>query len=372
MLRSLENISAGRFILKKDIQQFPHLDISQTKISKDAVFHKLINNYKLYFPQMATEPKIVDEIIQQNALSFIIRWELKSGDKKVKIVVKLPREDVASGVVEKEYKSLELLYERFQEFQRFSVPKPICYWPEYPAIVLVKVDGENLSKLIKEKANRFSTQNEIQFAAKSCYFCGEWLSVFHKVTRQHNGRYVLNSESFIPTISEKLRECSKLGIAKNLQNRIINVLKVRLNKYQGESLIVTGQHSDFVPWNVLISPGKINVLDFAGLKSGPIYEDLSLFLGTIESLPRYWRYSHTVAEKLQKSFVNGYGEDKISTGILELFLIKSMIKLLTWLKEDVSFNRIPLHKKLYAGWLRKKSIEFYISWLKRIAYGKKS
>jgi Ser/Thr protein kinase RdoA (MazF antagonist) len=107
---------------------------------------------------------------------------------------------------------------------------------------------------------------------------------------------------------------------------------------------VVGYHCDFAPYNVLLSPDRVSVIDFEGLQEGLIYEDICYFIGMIDSLPAY-HLDARMAERIKDCFLQGYTRHRsVDQAQLNAFMLVAMLKIVA---------RGPLLDGRVRGWVER-------------------
>ena len=76
---------------------------------------------------------------------------------------------------------------------------------------------------------------------------------------------------------------------------------------RGVEIPMAGRHSDFGPWNMLVSANKLTVLDFHDYDIGPAPEDVMKIIVHLDRSSRYLTSSGARYSLLLQSFLAGYG-----------------------------------------------------------------
>jgi hypothetical protein len=207
-----------------------------------------------------------------------------------------------------EFNILSELYPKFQSVPHCSVPKPILVIPEDEVFVMEFVAG----KLLMEEfvaARYFASRESFLKLKQSYYQCGQWLKFFQQFTGVHpTGKEAFNST--IDRCEQKLKviEQSKDSrCPKNFSMRIRDLIESQLSMLSGD-VLVTGRHSDFGNWNILVDPEGVTVFDFLGHQPDLFPIDATKMLTNIEDEKSYLLYSKSKLQELQDGFMLGYGE----------------------------------------------------------------
>jgi len=85
-------------------------------------------------------------------------------------------------------------------------------------------------------------------------------------------------------------------------------LHSQLSELSDEEISVAGRHGDFGPWNILVTPHEVTVLDFLGYQDDPLAIDILKMLVCLEDEKKCLTSSKWRIEALCKSFLEGYGQ----------------------------------------------------------------
>lgn len=294
-----------------------------------------------------------DSEIYEIALVPEKRWILKVH----RPVGATPEEITQRGkkCAEQEYRVLSFLWREFSHRStRLAVPQPLDYFPEQGALVVEKCPGEKLSQSLRW-ARWLPTTSRRRRLCQQVKMCGQWLALLHEITQRSgdpSGIYRRIEREFYGN----LQLCQALGLDSALARQIAAWFEQkRTIAFTGNHLIV-GHHGDFGPYNVLVSPEKVTVIDFEGWREGILYEDLCYFLSLIEAIPSR-HLSRKLAQEITESFLGGYGQP-LDSGSLAFFMLTAMVKIMAYspaLRPEVGW----LH-----AWKRHERVAFYTRWLR--------
>lgn len=207
-----------------------------------------------------------------------------------------------------EFDVLTELFPKYQSVPHCSVPKPVLVIPEDEIFVMEFVEG----KLLMEEfvaARYFSSKNSFLKLKQSYYQCGMWLNFFHRFTGVHQaGREVFCST--IERCEQKLKvieEANDSRCPKNLSSVIRDLIQSQLSMVS-DNVLVTGRHSDFGSWNIIVDPIGVTVFDFLGHQPDLLPIDVTKMLTNLEDEKAYLFYNNKRIQELQVSFLSGYGE----------------------------------------------------------------
>ncbi len=299
------------------------------------VLHKLTARYDLYFPDAKISPTISSITVTSRRHCDLARAELKFDGSTARICVKFPKDPKKRPTTPLErmgqdtkvdFETLSYLYERFQRVRGYSVVRPIAHFPEDMAVVTEEVEGENLHDLIKEKARLWHTGSEIDALRAHCRACGVWLRHFQEFTAQQR-RAALPAGRILERLRTDLDVCVTMGLPERVSLRLLRCCEEQLRSIDGRDVPVVGEHPDFQPDNILLSPAGVTVLDFTNFQYGSAYNDIARFLASLDFLQKNPLYRPGKIRTLKAAFLQGYGwsDSEMNAGLI-VYLIRYMVQ----------------------------------------------
>lgn len=267
------------------------------------------------------------------------------------------------------YQNLQYLYEKFQAFPGYSVIKPIACFPEYFAWISEENHGTDVWTIIRKKAKFYPSEKDMNLLKTYCYKCGRWLALFQQITRRPElDPFKFNQMiELLDTYLSRLVQRQYDTFPDKFRKMIIEYCQQIISLIPEEDRIVSGNHGDFCPGNILIHNDEIIVLDIEPAEYGTIYRDSTYFYHYLNSLLELPIYRPTIVTQLQKAFVQGFGIslDASEKKMITLYMIQNIIQSLLYLafdRQDISrYNKLPWYNKLYDKILFKK----YVHWLQK-------
>ncbi len=248
--------------------------------------------------------------------STIIFWRAKTEHGVQRFVSKtIEHHPINKAITEKEnqavveYNILKFLYQKYQNVNNCSVPRPILVMPEKETYLMEFVDGTLLSDQFRY-ARYFSNKKNFNVLRSQIFNCGKWLKNFQKIT----GLKKMGPEALRPVIErcdERLRliEASKgPRCPGNLREKVLGEIDNHLKKISKNEVLVSGSHSDFTPINILVNSSHVTVIDFLGYNMNPVPVDLFKFLVFLENDKNSLFSSRSRQKKIRDSFIAGYGQ----------------------------------------------------------------
>ncbi len=200
-----------------------------------------------------------------------------------------------------QYSSLLSIWPVFGNGGPLSVPRPLDFFPDLPALVMERVEGEPLQKMIRKYY--FSIKRRPALA-RACRSSGEWLRRFHHATREASGRLDVEAKQDQAMVNVLTLESQ--GFTAGLCRQMETFLVWRAKDVIGTDMEMALIHGDFTVDNVLLDGNKIIVLDLHGKDCNAIYHDLATFLNSLELMRLCWPLWGSFIDLCAKSFLAGY------------------------------------------------------------------
>lgn len=307
---------------------------------------------------------------QKLVFSEIYKIKLSYKNSEKKIVIKKYLHTVRgtsnlASVLKNEYDTLTKLYQDFSAFKNMGVVKPITLLQNKNILIMEDCPGLKLNVFINQYLRWFPSKEHLKKTENYFYSCGQWLKEFQKNTNQSE-TFILTKKNFLDNIERKIANLKTNGIAISL-GYIQNYVEKKFKNQSHYELEMTGYHKDFVPWNILVQDNEINVMDFDRFSHGTKYDDLTLFLTTLDGVKTILGINKNHIDKLKSSFLEGYGLKPEETTIFNLHLLKNTLKALSMIPiENSNTGFIDL---LYEKYRKKRSINFYLKKINKILTG---
>lgn len=317
--------------------------------------------------------EIVDfKIYHHEKLIFSEIWKIKLTFKEgVKNVVckKYIENELDSSVrsVQKEYDILKYLHNEFIPLKGLNVVKPITLIAEDDIIVTEEFGGTKLNKLVLDNIRWIQSKQIKGQIKKNFYYCGNWLKYFHKFTKKDENE-TLSYDHFIKSIEKILSYLSEYGLTKNMHDKIRQFVENKFNIINEKKLGLVGCHKDFNTWNILATDKEIRVLDFDRFSYSNKYEDYTLFIATLEGMKSIIGMSHRNITLMQNAFIKGYGDEWMESDIIDLYILKNMLKALTMIDIYENANTRFLDV-LYEKYRKKRVIRHYLKFINNFTNG---
>jgi hypothetical protein len=269
---------------------------------------RIRENATTYFPALAGRPLRIRCRPLRAGSNPLYRCELGPGSGS------LPRADIIIKFAPKplriEFDNLTLLYEHRSQIARgLVVPRPLDFFPDVNALLTERIDGEPFSRLVLRKLHVFASPRVRKSIAARIRLCGKWLAHYHRLTRRLDARPF--EGKWMERVSREIDELEGIGFPQNA----IDTARTTLSRLQevGKCQLVpyAHKHGDFGFHNVHAGDDWVCVFDLNDNRPVCVYEDLALFLVSLETKnkwPRYPLFDRRLAAAMKPHFLQGYFE----------------------------------------------------------------
>jgi hypothetical protein len=248
-----------------------------------------------------------------------------------------------------EFEHLKLLHDQLGSDGPLRVPRPLDFYGDVNALVTEEVSGERFSRILLRDTSLFTGGERRQTLHQTIDWCGQWLSRFHELTGR--GEDNAFDDTFRSDIQRRIRVLRRFGFPVRTEKRISETIKA-LEEY-GDRVHApyADYHGDFGPQNVHVGDGWICVFDLSYARAACVYDDISYFLVTLETMnafPRQPFFSRRNAMALRMPFLQGYFGVGPLARETQIFLAGYYLKalVLRCVKQRRNVRRRPLPVKI--------------------------
>jgi len=271
--------------------------------------------------------------------------------------------------VENEFQGLRLTHEAFKETARFRVPQPygrlldekIIFMEYYPSVSFKRVLFRplRLSRFFLSGEERESLSRKVAAA-------GRMLALFQQIpVSVHPTDEEETAEGIVLRYEKqslsRLRACHEAGLPEALLRKIQKYLLGRLQA-KGNATPKVLQHSDFAPWNLMVSREELCLTDFQSFTVGFPYFDAAFFYASLDLLFRYKTVDRSFLSHLQALFLESF-LDASAGGIpkeesLHFFKVFRLMHMVYFSQSMLRSDR-PFYEPAYAVSCRRFIIDWF-------------
>jgi tRNA A-37 threonylcarbamoyl transferase component Bud32 len=267
-------------------------------------------------------------------------------------------DDVARKRVSLEYQTLVQLSEHFLSHPTLGIVRPIAVFPEVHALVTEEVPGVQLMDMIGRFAKRYLFGQKLNILEKYCGLAGIWLREFQAFTSRGTAEFNIHGlESYCSERLDTLIADRRSGIDETFKAKFLVYLQEKHKALSGRIDAIVGRHNDFSPHNIIVDGDVVSVIDFGFFDHDSYLYDICKFWFQLECMKISPLFSTTAIDRLQKSFLEGYGDSvDPSDPAFEVVASRYFVtRLVTMSKEGVRGGP--------RGWVDRRSYRWCLSWL---------
>ena len=207
-----------------------------------------------------------------------------------------------------EYNILAQLNPGFEAIRRCAVPRPVAVFPEIAAFLMEYVEGHVLADDLRfvHYLSRRARFHELQ---THFFDCGRWLRHFQEFTSPRQAGPTALKNVTIHCV-DRLRIIEKSRdrrVPQHFRDIAMRFLQTQIDALGSAGFLVAGCHSDFGPWNTLVGPQGVTVIDFFGFQEGPLPVDVLSMLVFLDSIGHGLANSRFRIKALRERFLAGLG-----------------------------------------------------------------
>ena len=329
---------------------------------RDALMHRVLEQAQRFYGcrglLSAKKIKALD-----CAYSVVRRIEIEcDGLPKVLYVKRVKsagiRADQAASRVVVEHRILTDLSDHFRPLATWHVPRPVAVFPEEHTLVTEAVPGTPLMDLIGRYAKRTSFGQQRAALEQYCAMSGRWLREFQSFTSRGTGPF--NFQGLFDYCARRLDTLiadRRSGVDAAFRRRLLRCLERAHEALRGRPDTIVGRHNDFSPHNILVVGEHLSVIDFGFFDHDSYLYDVCKFWFQLERMKASPLFSGTTIERLQGSFLDGYGGQATpSEPAFEMVACRYFVThLVTMINEGM--RRGP------RGWIDRRSYDWCLAWL---------
>jgi hypothetical protein len=246
-------------------------------------------------------------------------------DGSEKLAVKMYRSSKsgsAKAIAKAENANLHFVHHVAQKKKLIGVPRPLGDFSEQNAVVTDKINGLPLQSIIMKAAllPGFADNGSIALVARRA---GEWLWAFHKATADTAEPF--DGDGIMTSLEKLCDNCRHEGLDETSIKVILggarNVL-ARAKKTTPSSSVL----GDFSPLNIMVTDEGIGFCDFARMRRrGNSFEDVAMFLASVEALEKYPFCNRVITSQIQENFLDSYGITQPDAAVLRVLKMKALL-----------------------------------------------
>lgn len=252
----------------------------------------------------------------ENAEKYIVTFFSKGGALEKRVFLKrYLHPQIDRSTVENEFQGLRLTHEVFKETGRFRVPQPygrlldekIIFMEHYPSMSLKRALFRplRLSRFFLSEESKEALSRKVDDAARMLALFQQIPISVHPTDERETAEGILlrYEKQFL----NHLRACHEVGLPEGLLRKIQKYILEWMQARQNLPSRVL-QHSDFAPWNLMVSKEELCLTDFQNFTIGFSDFDAAFFYSSFDLLFRYKTVDRSFVSQLQSLFLESFLE----------------------------------------------------------------
>lgn len=230
--------------------------------------------------------------------------------------------DLARNKAKQEFLNLAEVHRVSQKKKLAGVPRPLGDFTELGSVVAEKLNGLPLQSMVMKAAllPGFSDGNGLAEAARQT---GDWLRSFHRATVDMPSPF--EPEKLLDELGQVCNLCRKEGLEDGDVRSIMAGARNALHRNK-KTLATSAVLNDFTPLNVLVGEGGVGISEFAHMSQrGASFQDVAMFLASIEALEKYPFCNRSITSSIQKNFLEAYGVSSSGQAVLRVLKMKALL-----------------------------------------------
>ena len=278
-----------------------------------------------YYPQLGElrNVRIVGHTPKNDHYIYDMVIDFANGSQRVAAkVYRGGKPGAAKAMAKQEAGNLERIYTIFEKKKLNGVPRPIGDFTELGAVVSEKFTGLPLQSIIMKAAllPGYADRGTLKAAARKT---GEWLRSFHKATADMPVPF--DSEALIKELEQVCTRCKGEGLDDPAIAGIIGGARHVLAKAK-KTLTSSSVLNDFTPLNVVVAEQGIGICDYAAMAGrGASFQDVAMFLASVEALEKYPFCNRQITQQVQEEFVEAYGVSAADMAVVRVLKMKILL-----------------------------------------------
>jgi len=293
----------------------------------EQILADLRNNAEKYYPRRGElkSLRVVGHTPKND--HFIYDASVEFGDGCERLAIKVYRSGKccgnAKGVARQENANLQYVNQTVLAKKKLDwIPRVLGDYSEFGAVVTDKVPGLPVQSIIMKAAllPGFADNGSIALVAQRA---GEWLRTFHKATA--DAAEPFDSAGLIASLEKLCQSCQHEGLDGDSIKLILSGARNALSRTK-KTLPSSAVLCDFTPLNVIVTDNGVGFCDFAKMKRrGNSFEDLAVFLASVEALEKYPFCNRRITGQIQEHFLNAYNISQADAPVLRVFKMKALL-----------------------------------------------
>jgi len=261
-------------------------------------------------------------------LHFAIQFPSRSWRGYIKIEKCSPTLEPNSSSPEvqlrQQFELLKRLQPLFKPQDPVGIVRPVAWFGDYPALVTEEIPGRTVYVELSRCLGISAGDRDVERMEQVCRRCGLFLKRFQDVNLQDDDTPFSLKEmrAYIDRRLQNIVHRGQIAFDESSRTRLLKLIDRLSERVDTKELRVAQIHGDFTPANIMLSDGRVVVLDFAMSSYGNVLHDVAHFHHQLHLWSLHPRWSARRIGRLQQAFLDGYGCSDSSNPLFTLFRVQ--------------------------------------------------
>jgi hypothetical protein len=268
--------------------------------------------------------RVVGHTPKSDHFIYDVCVDLEDGNEK--LAVKIYRANKCGGnaktVAKMENVNLQYVQDALSRKKLGGIPRPLGDFSEHGAVITDKIPGLPLQSIVMKAAllPGFADNGSIALMARRA---GAWLKAFHKACADMPEPF--DGNDLLSSLEKLCENCRHEGLDE-ISIRVILAGAQTVIARTRKALPCSAILNDFTPLNVIVTDDGIGFCDFARMKRrSNSFEDVAMFLASVEALEKYPFCNRTITTQIQENFLDSYGISQSEAAVLRVLKMKALL-----------------------------------------------
>ncbi|HTC95269.1 MAG TPA: hypothetical protein VK699_17620 [Terriglobales bacterium] len=281
-----------------------------------------------FYPQYTElrNVRIVGHTPKTDHFIYDIVMDFSDGSERVAAKVYRNKGGVeqARSKAKQESSNLNMVHKVAQKKKLTGVPRPLGDFTELGTVVAEKLSGLPLQSIIMKAAllPGFSNGDGLAEVARHT---GAWLRSFHRATVDMSSPF--EPDRLLAELEQVCAQCRKEGLEEGDVRSIMTGARHALHRGK-KTLAASAVLNDFTPLNVIVTEGGVGISEFSRMNQrGTSFQDVAMFMASIEALEKYPFCNRSITSAIQKNFLEAYGVSASDQAVLRVLKMKALLSM---------------------------------------------
>jgi tRNA A-37 threonylcarbamoyl transferase component Bud32 len=205
-----------------------------------------------------------------------------------------------------DFESTLRIFRAMQEWGDLGVVRPVACYPEHLAIVTEEAEGTTLQRYLETKMTWLRARANAAEVTSTMERLSRWIRVFQEIEGEDGTVAVDSLREYVDVRLKRLVQHPVSGFTDATRATVLAHLDALGRAVAEPDLRRVAVHADMSLGNVLVSPGRVVVLDFAMATRGTYLHDLARVFVHLDTLGVKPQFGRAAIRRLQMALLRGF------------------------------------------------------------------